>query len=410
MWTINADLSQIRESFCCNKGERSAFCESQAGCLESTDELSILIVDDEPQAVQLISESLREINNWRVLTSNGPREALRIMQDQKVDVLITDILMPEINGFDLIKKAQSQVSRLACITMSGLANREFYESSIAANASAVLGKPFDVSKLIDFLKNFEKQKQEKRNDTDLVRQLKSSEIKYRWIFKAAQEALLLVDHCTFQIIDANESCQKIYGLSPAQMQTRCFRSLLANQQPEPIAPGPDRQCFLQYHRRSDESVFPAEVYKGTFHWEGREVTCYSIRDVTQNRVCETLLRKNEAIFRNLILNLEIALGVCDARGKFLHTNKAWDHLIGVESSKSMGSLWINRIDKVDRRKVWQEWRKAKELMEPFATNCHVLSKRGKKTQVRLSCCPIFDNRKNFHGYALLCLPIPNEIN
>lgn len=65
---------------------------------------TVLVVDDEPALVALVRTML-----WRagftVLEATGPEEALRIAsRTAQVDVLLTDILMPEMNGYELATK------------------------------------------------------------------------------------------------------------------------------------------------------------------------------------------------------------------------------------------------------------------------------------------------------------------
>ena len=64
---------------------------------------TILIVDDEPMICELFSEFLQG-SNYRVLTAENGKEALELLKDEVVDLLLTDIIMPDIDGFQLASK------------------------------------------------------------------------------------------------------------------------------------------------------------------------------------------------------------------------------------------------------------------------------------------------------------------
>ena len=64
----------------------------------------ILIVDDEPQAVELLAQYLGgETNNYRVAKAFGGKEGLAVVKERRPDLIILDLMMPEIDGFEVIR-------------------------------------------------------------------------------------------------------------------------------------------------------------------------------------------------------------------------------------------------------------------------------------------------------------------
>src|SRR5256885_581297 len=79
---------------------------------------TLLIVDDEPQVREVLGQSL-EAFGFVVLMAYDAYEAVRLLSDRMVDVLITDVRMPEVNGFELARQAKLMRPSLHVIYISG---------------------------------------------------------------------------------------------------------------------------------------------------------------------------------------------------------------------------------------------------------------------------------------------------
>ncbi len=106
---------------------------------------TILLVDDEPQVVSLVREMLvRE--GYTVLGASGGTEALELIKsnpDKQIDLLLTDIVMPEVNGRELAEKVRALRPGLKVLYMSGFMKEtilKYYGISIAG--IPFLQKPF----------------------------------------------------------------------------------------------------------------------------------------------------------------------------------------------------------------------------------------------------------------------------
>ena len=64
--------------------------------------IKVLIIDDDNSQLILVSEILKTMNIDSI-TCNNPQETLHIIEREKIDIIFTDIQMPELNGFELIK-------------------------------------------------------------------------------------------------------------------------------------------------------------------------------------------------------------------------------------------------------------------------------------------------------------------
>jgi two-component system cell cycle response regulator CpdR len=79
----------------------------------------VLVVDDDPLVLNVIAGMLEELGCDVVMTTN-PRLALDLLAtDERLEVLITDINMPEMNGYELAEKARRAREELKVIVLSG---------------------------------------------------------------------------------------------------------------------------------------------------------------------------------------------------------------------------------------------------------------------------------------------------
>lgn len=80
--------------------------------------IRIVIVDDEPSVLMLLPRLLHE-PSWEVITFLNPLEALASIQADPPDVLLTDIRMPDMNGYELICAVRVIHPFIVCGVMSG---------------------------------------------------------------------------------------------------------------------------------------------------------------------------------------------------------------------------------------------------------------------------------------------------
>ena len=69
---------------------------------KGTDKERILAVDDSPETLEMLKRNL-ELEGFEVLTAPGVGEAMRILDDTPVDLVITDYKMPKVSGMDLVR-------------------------------------------------------------------------------------------------------------------------------------------------------------------------------------------------------------------------------------------------------------------------------------------------------------------
>lgn len=116
----------------------------------------ILVADDDPQVLRLVATFL-ENAGYRAVTAIDGKEAYKLLQsDETFAAAIFDIVMPHIEGRDLVRYMQSErrLMKIPVIIMTGDLNSRLSSDSFSAGAVAFLPKPFTESQLKTTLRMF----------------------------------------------------------------------------------------------------------------------------------------------------------------------------------------------------------------------------------------------------------------
>ncbi|HOK04375.1 MAG TPA: PAS domain S-box protein [Victivallales bacterium] len=120
------------------------------------EEETVFVVEDEPAIVEFIKLTLENLN-YKVFSSNSPRNALEIIEEKKkkIQLLITDVIMPEMNGQELVNEIRKIYPDLKVLFISGYSNDETnnFQNLLKDNRNDFLTKPFTKNELIQKINN-----------------------------------------------------------------------------------------------------------------------------------------------------------------------------------------------------------------------------------------------------------------
>ena len=109
----------------------------------------ILIAEDSPTIRKFISFSLAA-KGFEIISAADGMEALEQLPKEKVNLVITDLNMPNIDGYELIKSIRnnSDLKEIPIIILSSLTGSEEIEKGISYGANSYLVKPFDPKRIL----------------------------------------------------------------------------------------------------------------------------------------------------------------------------------------------------------------------------------------------------------------------
>lgn len=108
----------------------------------------VLIIDDEPDILSLLSLHLK-LNNYQVFQASNGKKGIEIAQMEKPDIVVLDVMMPEIDGFEVAKalKENPDTSPIPLIFLTARTQTEDKIKGLMVGADDYLIKPFDFEEL-----------------------------------------------------------------------------------------------------------------------------------------------------------------------------------------------------------------------------------------------------------------------
>lgn len=110
---------------------------------------TILAVDDETDVLLLVKTAL-QAEGYRVLTAPDGVEAFKTAREEKPDLILLDVMMPEMDGFQVLEKIRQDdgTCRIPVIMLTGLTERERIRTALERGTKYYITKPFDFHDLI----------------------------------------------------------------------------------------------------------------------------------------------------------------------------------------------------------------------------------------------------------------------
>jgi len=130
------------------------FADEQGGTVNLNGK-TILVVDDMDMNIELIKEILEGTNIKILEAHNGQQAINNCLHDYSIDIVLMDIQMPLMNGYEATRQIKKMRPELPIIAQTAYAFAEDISKSIEAGFNDYIAKPFDQHKLIEILlKNF----------------------------------------------------------------------------------------------------------------------------------------------------------------------------------------------------------------------------------------------------------------
>ena len=113
--------------------------------------MRILLVDDEPDILALVGQWLKS-QGHRFIAISDSREVLGLMETEHFDVVCLDLLMPYVDGLQLISKIHKRQPACRILIMSGVADTRIVVEAVKEGVEDYLLKPIDFDKFESILK------------------------------------------------------------------------------------------------------------------------------------------------------------------------------------------------------------------------------------------------------------------
>jgi DNA-binding response OmpR family regulator len=110
---------------------------------------TVLVTEDERATQNLCRVGLRGLAGFRILVASNGAEALAIMQEETVDVLVTDLNMPVMDGFNLIAVVGERYPQIPVLVITSMPEAEHQNVPLCLGALRILAKPVKLPLLLE---------------------------------------------------------------------------------------------------------------------------------------------------------------------------------------------------------------------------------------------------------------------
>ncbi len=112
---------------------------------------NILAVDDQPSVLESLELLLEDWDGYNLLVADCAEDAIMLARQAKIDLILLDLIMPDVNGSELLTKLHSYCSKI--IVISALRNKAAIRELLAMGVQEYVFKPFDVDALTSIISN-----------------------------------------------------------------------------------------------------------------------------------------------------------------------------------------------------------------------------------------------------------------
>ncbi|HZD20967.1 MAG TPA: response regulator [Burkholderiales bacterium] len=114
--------------------------------------MRVLVIEDNADLREYLRVAL-EAQNYEVLTAAHGQEALAYLNGHRVDAIVTDLFMPEMDGIETVAAVRKLFPEVRVIAMSGRAGVDYLPVARELGVSHTLRKPFEIEELLAALKD-----------------------------------------------------------------------------------------------------------------------------------------------------------------------------------------------------------------------------------------------------------------
>lgn len=109
----------------------------------------MLVVDDDPQAMDLIGSVLEKLGDFRIRVAHSQEECLQLVRQEMPDLILLNIGLPQLDGLAVLRhlRSRTESAKVPILIVSVDAQLERMAASFEAGASGFLIKPFDSASL-----------------------------------------------------------------------------------------------------------------------------------------------------------------------------------------------------------------------------------------------------------------------
>jgi PAS domain S-box-containing protein len=413
----------------------------------------VLIVDDKADNLYLL-ETILKMNGHVVSSTSNGLEALKKLKNELFDLIISDILMPVMDGFTLCRecKKDSSLKHIPFVFYTATyKDPKDEEYALNLGADLFILKPQEPDVFIDIINNFlkevekkdlhpkeitqqsetiilkeynevlvrkieDKMLQSERSEAEIkkyaekleteilehkksVESLQRSEEYNRLLFNSSPIGLVL---CKMDgsFIDINPAYAKITGRTIEETQKFNFWELISQKhsalKTEILNRLEETNAYGKFENEyihKDGHTVPVLIQGLILLREGERLIWSCVEDITDRKKIEIDLQNSQHLFQTLAEVSPVGIFRTTPEGETTYVNPKWTEIAGLTLHEAVGENWTNAIHPEDREKVVNNWKDDLESRNKSHAEYRFLKKNGNIVWVMGNAVPEFINNR-----------------
>ncbi len=367
--------------------------------------MTILIVDDSPVTREFLSNTLI---NWGfdVFTANDGLEALEIFKNNKIQLVITDWVMPNMDGLTLCEKIRSlsEKNYVYIIMITSNNQNKDINKALEKGADDYITKPFEIERLKASIKSARRIiSLTERLNREIIQHTNASE-RLNSILEYSSDIIYTLD-LNGKFTSVNKVAKELTGYTEKELLNFNFRDFIP----------PENQNEIRYVFSSIVKTgkvlknypFKVIIKDGTERFfetsaglmrKGREITGFqgSSKDITDRVKALKALEESEKQNRVLIENMKEGLLKLDENGILTFVNNSICEMLGYSREELIGKHARMLHAKEEKETIENRTERRKKGMSNSYEVKHI-NKEGKIIPTIVSATPIFKSNGEFEG-------------
>jgi PAS domain S-box-containing protein len=338
----------------------------------------ILIVDDDPHLLQGMSRILKSAGYETIEAANGT-DCLRFTIEQKPDLVLLDVMLPDINGIEVCKRIKLDKTLADCyvVLLSSLRiGSDDQAEGLETGADGYIARPVSNRELlarVESLLRLKRAEEAIRKSEERFRRISSMTSDISYSCTKSNNAAYSIDWIMGAVEQiTGHSADDVIALG-------CWRNLVFDED-LPIfdskvlclAPGTSASCELRLAHNTGKVVWVASLAECVLDSGSPDsLRLYgALVDITERKQSEEVLRQSEEKFSKAFFLSPDAISVSRlVDGKFVSVNEGFKQIFGYAEAEVIGktSLELHIWDKPEHRNRWTEKLKSEGIVDNFET-------------------------------------------
>jgi len=320
----------------------------------SSESLRVLVIEDNLGDFIIIEDFIKEEIKCPHIEHAKTFAAAKktIEAGNTFDIILLDLTLPDGNGEELVTEALKLAGNIPLIVLTGYVNKGFSIKTLGLGVSDYLLK--DDLNTSYLFKSIAYSIERKKIHTEL----KSSEEKYRSLFKSSPIPMWVYDPDTLYFLDVNAAACRIYGYSveefllmtildirPSHDYAKVEEIVRLNKGTENYFEG----VFVHY--KKNREIIHVNIQSNTINFSGKRARLVVSNDVTEKIKAENALKRSEQRFKSLVQEGSDLICILDTEGNYKYVSPTSVSVLGMVPEEFINKNVFSYIHEQDRKRI-----------------------------------------------------------